>query len=57
MERPEGNARNIRISALGQPELDVLLDQPEIEVWHETIIRYDIGFKEVLKHLIRLQFL
>ena len=45
-ERPEGTARNIRISALGPTELDVMWDQPEIEVCHGTIIRYNIGFKE-----------
>ena len=45
-ERPEGSPKNIRISALTSTQLDVMWDEPDKEVCHGTIIRYNIGYKE-----------
>ena len=45
-ERPEGSPKNIRVSAMTPTELDVMWDEPDREVCHGSIIRYNIGYKE-----------
>jgi len=45
-ERPEGTARNLRVAALSATELEVMWDEPEPELSHGTVIRYNIGYKQ-----------
>jgi hypothetical protein len=45
-ERPEGTPRNIRMSALSPTELELMWDEPDTELSHGTILRYNIGIRE-----------
>jgi len=45
-ERPEGAPRNIRLSALSPTELELMWDEPDTELAHGTILRYNIGIRE-----------
>ena len=45
-ERPEGTPRNIRLSAVTPTELELMWDEPDTELSHGTILRYNIGIRE-----------